>query len=146
MRATINEPILDENIQDNSTNTNNGSQIVEPEILIPINPTNTPPVYTPPIKGTQNVEDVENGLPQGTTVHQNTVNSNQTNTGNSTVTNPNATPSATTDSTKNYVNGGTTPDSNIIVKKPKPNYLVYGLIGLVGAYVVFKMFFNKKTE
>jgi len=146
MRATINEPILDENIQDNSTNTNNGSQIVEPEILIPINPINTPPVYTPPIKGTQNVEDVENGLPQGTTVHQNTVNSNQTNTGNSTVTNPNATPSATTDSTKNYVNGGTTPDSNIIVKKPKPNYLVYGLIGLVGAYVVFKMFFNKKTE
>ena len=55
-------------------------------------------------------------------------------------------PSATTSGTKTYVDGGTTPDSDIIVDKPKPNYLVFGLIGLVGAYVVYKVFFQKKSE
>jgi hypothetical protein len=53
--------------------------------------------------------------------------------------------SATTDETKTYVSGGTTPDSNIIVDKPKRNYLMYGVIGVIGAYIIYKVFFNKKT-
>jgi hypothetical protein len=51
--------------------------------------------------------------------------------------------SATTDETKTYVGGGTTPDSNIVVNKPKRNYFMYGVIGVVGVYVVYKVFFNK---
>ena len=58
--------------------------------------------------------------------------------------NTDAIPSATTDSTKNYVGGGTTPDSNINLKKLKPNYFMYGLLGIVGAYVGYQVFFNKK--
>ena len=52
--------------------------------------------------------------------------------------------SATSNSTKSYVNGGTTPDSDIVIKKPKPNYTALGVIGIVGAYVIYKVFFNKK--
>ena len=52
--------------------------------------------------------------------------------------------SATTDETKIYFSGGTTPDSNIVVIKPKRNYFMYGVIVVVGAYVVYKIFFNKK--
>jgi hypothetical protein len=112
---------------ENPTYTGGGSQVSEPEILNPINP-----AYTPPIKGNQNVEDVESGLPQGT---------------NNTVTpNNDAEPSATTDETKTYVGGGTTPDSNIVIDKKKRNYLMYGLIGVVGVYVVYKLFFNKKSQ
>lgn len=48
--------------------------------------------------------------------------------------------SATTDETKTYVKGGTTPDSNIVVDKPKRNYLMYGIIGLVVAYFGYKKF------
>jgi hypothetical protein len=55
-------------------------------------------------------------------------------------------PSATTDETKTYVGGGTTPDSNIVVKKPMTKYYVYGIIGLIGALVVYKTFFNKKPS
>ena len=61
-------------------------------------------------------------------------------------TNTDAMPSATADSTKNYVGGGTTPDSNIIVAKPKPNYFVYGFLGIVVAYVGYQVFFNKKIR
>jgi hypothetical protein len=55
-------------------------------------------------------------------------------------------PSATTNETKTYVSGGTTPDSSIIIDKPKRNYLMYGLIGVVGAYVVYKLFLDKKSQ
>jgi hypothetical protein len=54
--------------------------------------------------------------------------------------------SATTSSTKNYVEGGTTPDSKIVVKKTKPNYVMLGAIGVFGAYVIYKLFFNKKNK
>lgn len=53
-------------------------------------------------------------------------------------------PSATTNSTKSYVEGGTSPDSKIVIKKPKPNYTVLGVLGIVGSFVVYKVFFNKK--
>lgn len=55
-------------------------------------------------------------------------------------------PSATTDSTKNYVGGGVTPDSNIVVNKPKTNHLFFGLIVVVGAYMAYKMFVDEKSE
>jgi hypothetical protein len=53
-------------------------------------------------------------------------------------------PSETTSQTKTYVGGGTIPDSNIIVKKPSPNYFLYGITGVIGAYVVYRFFLNKK--
>lgn len=153
MRAQISQPVMNTLLYDSSNpvnnsgdypilnhnSTNSGSQIIEPEILIPVNE----PIYTPPVDNTSNVEQVESG---STTSSSTTSGSTTSNTGTSTASSPNAVPSATTDSTKNYVNGGTTPDSNIVVKKPQPNYLIYGLIGVVGAYVIYKMFFNKKSE
>jgi hypothetical protein len=57
-----------------------------------------------------------------------------------------AEPSATTKETKTYVSGGTTANSNIVVDKPNRNYLMYGLIGVVGAYFVYKVFFKKKSQ
>jgi hypothetical protein len=59
---------------------------------------------------------------------------------------PTPKPSATTDQPKTYDGGGTTPDSNIVIKKPKPNYLVYGVVGIIGVLVVYKMFFKSKTQ
>jgi hypothetical protein len=53
--------------------------------------------------------------------------------------------SPTSDSTKNYLGGGTTPNSDIIVNKPKPNYTTIVIVGIVGAYVLYKVFFNKKS-
>lgn len=57
-----------------------------------------------------------------------------------------AEPSATTDETKTYGGGGTTPNSTIVIKKPKPNYLVYGIVGVIGVLVVYKVFFKGKTQ
>lgn len=54
--------------------------------------------------------------------------------------------SPTTEQNKNYIGGGTTPDSDIIVNKSKSNYIRYGIVGVVGAYVIYKVFFNKKSE
>ena len=110
------------------------SQVSEPEIINPI----FPQEYTPPIKSNVNLEDVENNLPKGTSTQSGTQNTNTSN--------PDAEPSATSDETKTYVGGGTTPDSQIVVKKPTTKYFVYGIVGIVGAYLVYKMFFNKKTE
>jgi hypothetical protein len=136
MRAPKIETLVDRGIYDENLNSeiypilipnssNTGSQIIEPEIVTPFE--------FPPINNSTIVE-----LPQGSPI--------QNNTGTSTASNPNAVPSATTDGTKTYVDGGTTPDSNIIVKKPKPNYLTLGIIGVVGFLVVYKLFFNKKSE
>jgi hypothetical protein len=60
--------------------------------------------------------------------------------------NVDAEPSATTEETKTYVSGGTTPDSNIVVDKSKRNYLMYGVVGVVAVYVVYRMFFDKKSQ
>jgi hypothetical protein len=55
-------------------------------------------------------------------------------------------PSPTTKQNKNYIGGGTTPDSDIIVNKSKSNYIGYAIVGIVVAYVVYKLFLNKKSE
>lgn len=148
MRATINQPIVVDNSYDESGIGagigNGGSQISEPEILIPITPTE----YTPPVKSTVNLEEVESQLPQNSSSQSGSsqATTSQSNSGTSTGVNPNAVPSATTGETKNYVDGGTTPDSKITVKKPKPNYLTLGIFGVIGLLVVYKLFFNKKSE
>jgi hypothetical protein len=129
--------------------TGGGSNIIEPEIIIPVNNE----VATPIGGGSINAEQVEiltqqagNTSQSGSSTSQSGSSTSQS--GTSTVVEPNidAEPSATTDETKTYVGGGTTPDSNIIVDKPKRNYLMYGLIGVVGVYVIYKVFFNKKSE
>ena len=159
MRATINQPIINDNVYDETGVGNGGSQIVEPEVLIPIIPT----TYTPPITNIQNLEEVETQQPQSGSSQSgssqssssqsgssqsssNQGSSSQSNTGSSSDSNPNVVPSATTGETKTYVDGGTTPDSNITVKKPKPNYLTFGIIGVIGLLVVYKLFLNKKSE
>jgi hypothetical protein len=129
-----------------------GSQIVEPNIFT-----------TPKITGI--IEDFENNLQQGTTpilvLGNNNNPSNGTNSSTSTNTNVNTstnTPinldinskpveaSATTEETKTYVSGGTTANSPIVVDKTKTkqNYIVLGIIGLVGVYVAYKVFFKKQ--
>ncbi len=139
----ISSPIISEEYPIiNSNNTSNGSQIIEPNIITYV-PTNS---NTNVGSSASNQQVVEQILEQQNSGQGTLTPSSQSNTGTSTASNPNAVPSATTDGTKTYVNGGTTPDSNIIVKKQKPNYLVYGIIGVVGAYVIYKMFFNKKSE
>ena len=52
--------------------------------------------------------------------------------------------SPTTLQNKNYIGGGTTPDSDIIINKSKSNYIGYVIVSIVGAYVIYKMFFDKK--
>ena len=115
--------------------TGGGSNVIEPEIIMPV----SNQVDTPVKGGLLNAEQVEILTQQAGSTSQS---------GTSTISEPNidAEPSATTDETKTYVSGGTTPDSNIVVDKPKRNYLMYGLIGLVGVYVIYKVFFNKKSE
>ena len=114
------------------------SQVSEPEIINPINLQE----YTPHNNGAVSLQDIENNLPQGGTSQL----------GTSVVVQPEiksnteAEPSATTEETKTYIDGGTTPDSPIVVNKPKPNYLMLGLLGIVGALVVYKLFFSKKSE
>jgi hypothetical protein len=55
-----------------------------------------------------------------------------------------AVPSATTEQTKTYVSGGTTPNSTIIVNKSKPSYLSIGVLGLIGIVVVYKVLVKSK--
>jgi hypothetical protein len=118
------------------------SQITEPNIIIPIynvgNPSNS-----------NSNTNIGNGSSSSVPIEVlNPVNTGNTSTGSTSGATSNNTsePSATTDETKTYVEGGTTPDSNIVVKKPMTKYYVYGIIGLIGAFVVYKMFFNKKSE
>jgi hypothetical protein len=62
---------------------------------------------------------------------------------NTNTSNPDKESSATTDETKTYVGGGTTPDSQIVVKKPTTKYFVYGIVAIVVAYLGYKMFYKK---
>ena len=117
---------------------NGSSQVAEPEIIIPISPLPN----TPPKKNTLILEDIENDLPQETPTQSGTQNTGNTNTTNP---KPKGEPSATTDETKTYVGGGTTPDSQIVVKKPTTKYFIYGIVGIVVAYLGYKVFFNKKS-
>jgi hypothetical protein len=52
--------------------------------------------------------------------------------------------SATTKENKLYFDGGTTPDSEIVVIIPKPNYLTLIVVGVIGFVVFYKVFLNKK--
>jgi hypothetical protein len=118
------------------------SQITEPNILIPIynvsdspnpnNYTNTgniPIEVLTPLDTSNTSSDPTSGTSTSGTTPNNT-----------------SEPSATTDDTKTYVGGGTTPDSNIVVKKPMRKYYIYGIIGIVGAIIAYKLFYNKKTS
>jgi hypothetical protein len=120
--------------------TSGSSQVLEPEILVALN-LQTPTTNTGGVKSPPKPEITLEG-----TVLTSETNNSTTQNNNSTTQNNNSQPSATTGETKTYVGGGTTPDSNIIVNKPKPNYLMFGLIGVVGVYVIYKIFFNKKGE
>ena len=53
-------------------------------------------------------------------------------------------PSLFTDENKNYVSGGTTPDSNIIINKTTPNYFKYGALAVIVGFIGYKLFFEKK--
>ena len=44
---------------------------------------------------------------------------------------------------KTYVSGGTTKDNPIVLSKPKPNYLIYVVVGVLGILVINRLFFNK---
>jgi hypothetical protein len=140
---------------ENSSNRENifpelgNSQITEPNIIIPIYSVSNSPNsnnYT----NTGNIPiEVSNPVNTGNTSTgsipievSNPVNTGNTSTGSTS--NNTSEPSATTDETKTYVEGGTTPDSNIVIKKPMTKYYIYGIIGLVGAFIVYKTFFNKK--
>jgi hypothetical protein len=54
--------------------------------------------------------------------------------------------SATTAFTKTYIEGGTTPDSEIVIKKPKPNYTAIGILGIIGVYLIYIVFLNKQSK
>ena len=123
------------------------SQVSEPEIVNPIKNHINPS----PVNSTVNFEQIEDDLSQlvptkpTKPTKPNSITPN-TNTSNPDTTNPDKESSATTDETKTYVGGGTTPDSQIVVKKPTTKYYVYGIVGIVVAYIGYKMFFNKKSE
>lgn len=122
------------------------SQITEPDIILPISNVND-------LSNSNNYTYTENG----STVIASGNSSSGTTSGNSSSgttlgnsyseTTPNNTleSSATTDETKTYVSGGTTPDSQIVVKKPTTKYFVYGIVGIVIAYLGYKVFLKKDS-
>lgn len=121
------------------------SQITEPDIILPINNVNdlsNSSNYTYTTTGSPLSIPIEVSTPVDT--GNTSTGSTSGNTSSGTTSNNTSEPSATTDETKTYVEGGTTPDSNIVIKKPMTKYYIYGIIGLVGAFIVYKTFFNKK--
>lgn len=122
---------------ESSINEVGSSQVLEPEIIMPIYSQSQTPVRGTTITSIEEIEPI---------VSEQVVENPPVKSG-STDTKPvkDSEPSATTDETKTYVGGGTTPDSQIVVKKPMTKYYVYGIIGIVGALVVYKMFFNKNN-
>jgi hypothetical protein len=50
-----------------------------------------------------------------------------------------------TDETKLYISGGTTPDSDIVVARPKRSHFKLVVVGAVGVYLAYLVFFNKKS-
>jgi hypothetical protein len=119
------------------------SQVSEPEIVNTINTHINPS----PVNSTVNFEQIEDDLSQVVpTKPTKPTKPNNSITPNTNTSNPDKESSATTDETKTYVGGGTTPDSQIVVKKPTTKYFVYGIVGIVVAYLGYKMFFDKKSE
>jgi hypothetical protein len=132
------------------------SKITEPDIILPIYNVND-------LSNSNNYTYTTTGSPLSFPMEVSTpVNTGNTSTGSTTGTSNSGTtsgtsssgtsannvsePSATTDETKTYVSGGTTPDSQIVVKKPTTKYFIYGIVGLVGAFIVYKTFFDKKPS
>lgn len=117
------------------------SQITEPNIIIPIsNGSNMP--------NTNNQSNTGNDSTANIPIEVvNPVNTGNTSTGSTSGTTSGniSEPSATTDETKTYIGGGTTPDSQIVVKKPMSKYYIYGILGIVGGLVVYKVFFSKNN-
>lgn len=118
-------------------NQDSGSQILEPEIIMPIYSQNQNPVKGKSIISVEEIEPIlSEQVVESTPVKSGSIDTKPV---------KDSEPSATTDQTKTYVGGGTTPDTPIVVKKPMTKYFVYGIVGIVGALVVYKVFFNKKT-
>lgn len=122
------------------------SQITEPDIILPTSNVND-------LSNSSNYTYTTTGSPLSIPIEVSTpVNTGNTSTGSTsgttsgTTSNNTSEPSATTDDTKTYVGGGTTPDSNIVVKKPTSKYYIYGLLGVLGAIVAYKLFYNKKPS
>lgn len=121
------------------------SQIIEPNIITPIYDVSDLPnsnIYTNTGNTSSGAIPIEVITPVDTS---NTSTGSTSGTKDTEVTKPKGEPSATTDETKTYVGGGTTPDSQIVVKKPTTKYFVYGIVGIVVAYLGYKVFFNKKS-
>lgn len=116
------------------------SQITEPDIIIPIYNGNNNTDTGNTSSGSIPIEILNPVNPSdtstGSTSNNTSTGSNSSNT---------SEPSATTDDTKTYVGGGTTPDSTIVVKKPTRKYYVYGIVALVVALIGYKVFYNKNT-
>lgn len=104
------------------------SQVIEPEIISA--EISTPPVKNYIVKSPDEIPPLLQGSPNDE-VSENSPK-------------PYSESSETTDETKTYVGGGTTPDSNIVIKKPTSKYFLYGIVGVVGALIIYKIFFNKK--
>jgi len=130
-------PIYNVNDLSNSNNytyTTTGSPLSFPmEVSTPVNTDNISTVST---SGSTNSGSTSGGTTSGSTSVDTTSDSTSNNT---------SEPSATTDQTKTYVEGGTTPDSNIVIKKPMTKYYIYGIVGIIGALIAYKVFFSKKT-
>ena len=147
----VENPYIKEDIITNLGN----SQITEPEILIPIynvsnspnanNYSNTGNSYPSPIEievstpsgsgsSTTPSGSGSSTTPSGTTSGTNTSGTTSNNT---------SEPSATTDDTKTYVGGGTTPDSTIVIKKSNRKYYVYVGVALIVGLIAYKVLYNK---
>lgn len=104
------------------------SQVIEPEIISA--EISTPPVKNYIVKSPDEIQPVLQDSPNNEVIENQPKSDSDS--------------SATTDETKTYVGGGTTPDSNIVIKKPTSKYFLYGIVGVVGALIIYKIFFNKK--
>jgi len=140
------------------------SQITEPDIILPIynvndlsnsnnytytttgSPLSFPmEVSTPVNTGNISTDSTSGSTTSGSTSGSTNSGSTSGGTTSGSTSNNTSEPSATTDETKTYVEGGTTPDSNIVIKKPMTKYYIYGIVGIIGALIAYKVFFSKKT-
>jgi len=122
-----------------TTYSGGNSQVSEPEIVNPIKTYINPS----PVNSTVNFEQIEDDLSQVLPTKPTKPTKTNNVTTNTDTPNPDKESSATTDETKTYVGGGTTPDSQIVVKKPTTKYFVYGIVAIVVAYLGYKMFYKK---
>jgi len=139
-------PIYNVNDLSNSNNytyTTTGSPLSFPmEVSTPVNTGN---ISTDSTSGSTTSGSTSGSTNSGSTSSSTTSGSTSVDTTSGSTSNNTSEPSATTDQTKTYVEGGTTPDSNIVIKKPMTKYYIYGIVGIIGALIAYKVFFSKKT-